>query len=418
MLTAGDATLTVPIDCMITAAPSAAKVVWSDPAVDVDRDGDPVLRSIVNPSDSVASFVATVRAPWLSVASLDGEPWDRPLAANESRTVQLTVDRAKRRSGTGTEVGAIALATVGFADSPETLLVTDDGPPVPPAATGPGATPATAARTRLLYAAFPNAVDARNVGRFAADLWLTNTDAVNPVAVSLLFNPVGAPGDGSLLRRFDLSLAAGETRRYRNVVGTLLGVEGAFTAEVRSSAPTVTATVLVNNRPLPATVAARNASRRTLAGTTPAIGQYGFELRPTIPGEGVKQSDPDPRRVRPRARREPALESPSSRDVGLRHDGPRRALRRRGPPRDEERGGRPASRRPFRRTGRFRSTTPTSCSTRRRSRDAYAYATITWKTSGTRRVGSTRRGRSSGWRRSSTTGRRTPRSTWACRLRL
>jgi hypothetical protein len=292
LLTAGDATLSVPVDCMVTAAPSTAKVVWSDPAVDIDRDGDPVLRSIVNPSNSVAAFVATVRATWLSVASLEGEPWDRPLAANESRTVQLTVDRAKRRSGTGTEVGAIALATVGFADSPETLLVTDDGPPVAPAATGAGATPATAARSRLLYAAFPNAIDARSVGRFAADLWLTNTDAMNRVAVSLLFNPVGAPGDGSLLRRFDLSLAAGETRRYRNVVGTLLGVEGAFTAEVRSFAPTVTATALVNNRPLPATVAARNASRRTLAGTTPATGQYGFELRPTIPGEGVKQSDP------------------------------------------------------------------------------------------------------------------------------
>ena len=209
LLTAGDATLSVPVDCMITAAPSAAKVVWSDPAVDIDRDGDPVLRSIVNPSNSVSAFVATVRAAWLSVASLDGQSWDRPLAANESRTVRLTVDRAKRRSSTGTEVGAIALATVGFADSPETLLVTDDGPPVAPAATGPGATPATAARTRLLYVAFPNAIDARSVGRFAADLWLTNTDAVNPVAVSLLFNPVGAPGDGSYLRRFDLNLDGG-----------------------------------------------------------------------------------------------------------------------------------------------------------------------------------------------------------------
>jgi hypothetical protein len=292
VLIAGDAKLSVPLDCMVTAAPSTARVVWSDPAADIDRDGDPVLRSIVNPSNSVAVFVATVRAAWLSVSSLDGESWDRPLAANELRTVQLTVDRAKRRSGTGTEVGAIALATVGFAESPETLLVTDDGPAVAPAAPGSGPTSAAAARTRLLYVAFPNAIDARSVGRFAADLWLTNTDAVDPVAVSLLFNPVGAQGGVSPLRRFDLTLAAGETRRYRNVVGTLLGVDGAFTAEVRSLAPTVTATVLVNNRPLPATVAARSASRRTLAGTTPATGQYGFELRPTIPGEGVKQSDP------------------------------------------------------------------------------------------------------------------------------
>jgi hypothetical protein len=112
------------------------------------------------------------------------------------------------------------------------------------------------------------------------------------VPVSLLFNPIGGPPDGSALRRYDLTLAAGETRRYRNVVGTLLGSEGAFTVEVRSTAPTLTATALVNNRPLPATVAARNALRHTLAGTTPATGQFGFEMRPTIPGEGVKQSDP------------------------------------------------------------------------------------------------------------------------------
>ena len=293
-LTAGETTLTVPLDVMLSAAQAKARVVWSDPGVDIDRDGNPVLRSIVNPSDVAAAFVGTVRVPWLAVTSLDGQPWDRPLAARESRTVQLVVDRAKRRSGTGTEVGAVSLATIGFSDTAESLLVTDDGPAVPltPSGGGPGATPAAAARTRLLYAAFPNAVDARNVGRFAADLWLTNSDAVNPAPASLLFNPVGGPSDGSALRRYDLTLAAGETRRYRNVVGTLLGSEGAFTVEVRSTAPTLTATALVNNRPLPATVAARNASRQILAGTTPATGQYGFEMRPTIPGEGVKQSDP------------------------------------------------------------------------------------------------------------------------------
>lgn len=291
VLTAGETTLTVPVDCMISAAPAKARVVWSDPTSDIDRDGNPVLRSIVNPSDFAASFVATVRAPWLAVVPLDGLPWDRPLAARETRTVRLVVDRAKRRSGTGTEVGAVSLATVGFPGGAETVLVTDDGPAVPPTAGGAGATPAAAARTRLLYAAFPNAVDAKSVGRFAADLWLTNSDAVNAVPVSLLFNPIGGPPDGSALRRYDLTLAAGETRRYRNVVGTLLGSDGAFAVEVRSTAPTLTATALVNNRPLPATVAARNASRSALAGT-PAVGQYGFEMRPTVPGEGVKQSDP------------------------------------------------------------------------------------------------------------------------------
>ncbi|MEO8584827.1 MAG: hypothetical protein ABI584_01570 [Acidobacteriota bacterium] len=291
-LTAGDTLLTVPVDCMIAAEPSKAKVVWSGPAADVDRDGSPILHAIVNPSDFAVPFVATVRAPWLSVASLDGLQWDRPLGARETRTIRIVVDRAKRRSGTGSEVGAVALATVGFPDSPESILVTDDGPALAPAATGAGATPAAAARTRLLYAAFPNAIDARSVGRYAADLWLTNSDAVTPVLVSLLFNPVGAPGDGSALRRYDITLGPGETRRYRNVVGTFLGSEGAFTVEVRSAAPTLTATALVNNRPLPATVAGRNASRPTLAGTPPATGQFGFEMRPTIPGEGVKQSDP------------------------------------------------------------------------------------------------------------------------------
>jgi hypothetical protein len=291
-LTAGDAALTVPIDLMLASAPSAAKVVWSDPAADVDKNGDPVLRSIVNPSARAASFVATIRSPWVSVTSLDGQQWDRPLAPGETRTVQLVIDRAKRRSGTGTEVGAVSLATLGFDASPETLLVTDDGPALPPAATGAGAIPATAAKTRILYAALPNAVDAENVGRFAADLWLTNSDVVNPVAVSLLFNPLGAPGDGSALRRFDLTLAPGETRRYRNVVATLLGSEGAFTVEARSPAPTVTATALVSNRPLPATIAASARARRALAGTAPATGQYGFEMRPTVPGEGVKQSAP------------------------------------------------------------------------------------------------------------------------------
>jgi hypothetical protein len=389
LLTAGDATLTVPIDCMIAAAPAAEKVLWSDPAAEIDRDGDAVLRSIVNPSGSAAAIVGTVRVPWLSVESLDGQPWDRPLAAHESRAVRVTVDRAKRRSGTGTEVGAIALATVGFQSGPETLLVTDDGPPVLPAATGPGAAPASAPGTRFLYAAFPNAVDARSVGRFAADLWLTNTDAVNPVAVSLLFNPVGAPGDGSLLRRFDLNLAAGETRRYRNVVGSLLGVEGAFTAEVRSSAPTVTATALVNNRPLPATVAARNASRRTLAGTALATGQYGFELRPTIPGEGVKQSDP--------------IHVVS----GLAHDATRRSnlllLETSGYDTTVTVALFDAAGHPVTRNGaivQFETTVPANGTVQINDADQlfdpapltghYAYATLTWKTSGSDAFGATK----------------------------
>ena len=56
--------------------------------------------------------------------------------------------------------------------------------------------------------------------------------------------------------------------------------------EVRSSAPTVGATALVANTALPAAAAAR----RVLTGTAP--GSYGFEMRPTSPGEGAKQNDP------------------------------------------------------------------------------------------------------------------------------
>ncbi len=225
-------------------------------------------------------------------------------------------------------------------------------------------------------------------GRFAADLWLTNTDAVNPVAVSLLFNPVGAPGT-SLVRRFDLNLAAGETRRYRNVVGTLLGVEGAFTAEVRSSASTVTATVLVNNRPLPATVAARNDSRRALAGTTPAVGQYGFELRPTVPGEGVKQSDP--------------IHVVS----GLAHDANRRSnlllLETSGYDTTVTVALFDVAGHPVTRNGavvQFETTVPANATVQINDADAlfdgtplpgaYAYATITWKTSGTDALGATK----------------------------
>ncbi|HTS02434.1 MAG TPA: hypothetical protein VMN04_07920 [Thermoanaerobaculia bacterium] len=284
-ITYGGTTLNVPILLMLAASPAAAPVTWSAPAADVDVNGTAVTRSLVNPGATVAPFVGSVKAPWIAVQSLDGQPWDRPMAPFEVRPVRLVIDRAKRRAETGTEVGAVALTTVGF-DAPETLVVTDDGPRILPAATGSAALPAASAKTRVLYASFPNALDAKGVGRFAADLWLTNTDVVNPITLSLFFNPVGGPGDGSALRRFDIELAAGETRRYRNIVSTLLGVDGAFAVEVRSSAPTVSATALVSNTAVPAVAA----QRRALTGAAP--GSYGFEMRPTSPGEGAKQSDP------------------------------------------------------------------------------------------------------------------------------
>lgn len=285
-VTSGASTLSVPIVLMLAATPASAPVGWSDPGADIDVNATAVTRSLVNRGTTTAAFVGSVKAPWIAIEALDGQAWDRPMAPLETRPVRLVIDRAKRRAETGTEVGAVALSTVGFA-APETLVVTDDGPRILPNGTGAASLPAASAKTRVLYASFPNALDAKGVGRFAADLWLTNTDVVNPITLSLFFNPVGAPGDGSALRRFDIQLAAGETRRYRNVVATLLGSEGAYTVEVRSSAPTVSATALVANTAVPAVAAAR----RALAGTA-SSGSYGFEMRPTSPGEGAKQNDP------------------------------------------------------------------------------------------------------------------------------
>ncbi len=284
-VSSGASTLSVPIAIVLAGKAAGAPVSWSQAAVDVDVNGSAVTRSLVNTGGVTAAFVGSVKAPWITVQSLDGQPWDRPMAPFETRPVQLVIDRAKRRAETGTEVGAIALWTVGFS-TPQTLVAIDDGPRIPPAGTGAAPAPASSAKTRVLYASFPNALDAKGVGRYAADLWLTNTDVVNPITLSLFFNPVGAPGDGSAIRRFDVPLARGETRRFRNVVATLLGSEGAFTVEVRSSAPTLSATALVANTAVPAVAA----QRRALTGT--ASGSYGFEMRPTSPGEGAKQSDP------------------------------------------------------------------------------------------------------------------------------
>jgi hypothetical protein len=284
-VTAGGVTLSIPILCVLAPKAAAAPVTWSAEKLYVDVNGTALAATFANPGATAASFVGSVKAPWITVESLDGQAWDRPMAPFEARTVRVAIDRAKRRGETGTEVGAIALSTAGFG-APETLVVTDDGPRTLPSAVGAPALPPASAKTRILYASFPNALDAKGVGRFAADLWVTNTDVVNPITIALLFNPVGAPGDGSALQRFDIQLAAGETRRYRNVVGTLLGSTGAYTVEVRSAATTVSSTALVANTAVPAVAAAR----RALTGA--ATGSYGLEMRPTSPGEGAKQSDP------------------------------------------------------------------------------------------------------------------------------
>jgi hypothetical protein len=298
-LSAGPTTLKVPVDVMITAAPAPAPVVWSDGGADIDANGDAVLRTITNPAATRAGIIASNRVPWITVQSLDGQPWDRPLAPRETRTVRIVVDRARRRSAFGTEIGVVTIFTAGQSDV-STLTVTDDGPKLPYYGVA-GVPVPTNAKTRLLYASMPNAADALGVGRFTGDLWMTNSDVVSPIDVTMCFTPIepgGARAYGIL--RVDQTLGPGETRRFRNVVGNLLGVEGAYSVDVRSSAATLSATAIVNNTPLQGAAA----SRGTMAGSRnaldapannvnlAAVKNYGFEMRPTAPGEGVKATDP------------------------------------------------------------------------------------------------------------------------------
>lgn len=302
--------LDVPIDVAYAETAAARPVEWSDPLADVDVGANAILRSIVNRSASPAPLVSAIRAPWLTVESFDGQPWDRPLAPNESRVVRLVVDRTKRRAPTGTEEAPVQLYSAGFESTPQTLVVVDDGPrllPEPdtdgtPTGPGPGGAPGVKPpATTLLYAALPNAPDRSGRSRFASDLWLTNLDAVSPVVVSVLLVPVGVSSASVLeRRRLALELAPGETRRYRNIVGNVYGRDLSCRIEVSSNEPVLSSTAIVNSSPTAATLATWKAARAGAGGSAPAptadagagIPQYGAEMRQAAPGEGVKASDP------------------------------------------------------------------------------------------------------------------------------
>lgn len=286
---ADTATLKIPIDIGIAAAKPALPVTWSDPDVDIDPSGGGVLRSLVNAGPTSATFVSSVRQEWLLVESLDGSPWDRPLGPGETRVVRMRVDRGRRRSDSGTEVAVVSVLTAGYPDQPQNVVVMDDGPSL---SIQIGARPSPAGvKTRMLYAAMPNARDALGIGRFTSDLWLTNLDVVSPIDVSLFFTPIGRDS-GTLTYHFDIRLGAGETRRYRNVVGKVLGeFDSACEVEIRSSSPTLSTTALVNNRQLSLASATARRARGIPLGTTTTNGQYGFEMRPTKPGEGVSVKD-------------------------------------------------------------------------------------------------------------------------------
>ena len=237
---------------------------------------------------------------------------------------------------------------------------------------------------------------------------------MNPVAVSLLFNPVGAPGDGSLLRRFDLNSRGGgdaalpqrrgDASRRRGRIhrrGALFRAHRDRHGARQQPAPAGDG---CGEERFPPHARRHDAAHRAVR----------LRAEAHDPGRRRQAERPDPRRVRPCARREPPVESSSPRDVRLRHDDPHFAVQRRGPARDEERGRPSNSSRPFRRTGRFRSTTPTSCSTAPRSPEPMRTRPFTGRRARAMRSGPPM-GRSSRWRRSSTTGPRTLRSTWACR---
>jgi hypothetical protein len=307
-LKAADAELAVPISFFIAANPAASPVAWNDVDADVNARGDSFVRSIVNPNATPAAFLALVRQPWVSVQSVDGQPWQRPMAAGEVRSVRLSIDRSKRRSPMGTEVATVTLFTAGRPELPSNLVVVDDGPQVPytvgpaaPGGPGGGGSPSGASpATRILFPSLPNAVDAKGIGRFTSDVWLTNSDAARSADVTMLMSPVlphwgpgpGVPYDTQQVWRLDLTLAPGETRRFRNLLN-LMHYEGACSAEVRSNATTVSATAVVNNQPL----VAASASRVALAAGTPLLAgaaprSFGSEMRPVAPGEGARNGDP------------------------------------------------------------------------------------------------------------------------------
>ena len=305
-VSAGGALLKVPIAFFIAESPAETPVLWDDVDADVNEAGTPFLRRILNPNPSPAAFIAFVRQPWLTVQSLDGQAWERPMAPGEARTVRISIDRSKRRAPMGTEVATITLITAGRPDARSNLVVVDDGPPpaftVVPGTTGGPAGPSGGAvpATRILYPSLPNALDAKGIGRFTSDLWVMNSDPAKTANLAILLTPVlprvgpgpGVPFDPPEVRRLDFGLAPGETRRFRNLLSSIY-YEGACSVEVRSDATTVSATAVVSNRPLEPAAASRVSLAEGNALAASPKGEYGSEMRPVAPGEGAKNGDSD-----------------------------------------------------------------------------------------------------------------------------
>ncbi|MFI5181895.1 MAG: hypothetical protein ACHQPI_10925 [Thermoanaerobaculia bacterium] len=308
LLDAGNGvTLGVPVT-FLAAAASQTPVLWNLANADVNVRGDPITAKILNPNYAAAPFAPVIGVPWLSVSSADGNAWNRPLDSREVRSVQISVDRSQRRSPTGTETGTIALVTPGTSASPSVLVVSDDGaaplvtvsPGGVGAPTGVGGSPA---RTRVLFPSLANNADAKGVGWFSSDVWVTNSDAENPVDLSILMTPVARPqiaGPGVFpppapsIQRIDVRLSPGETRRFRNLLAWA-GLFGASSVEIRSTATTVSATAVVNNQPKAPGALSYALATGDPVDQTPVIPPpryFGSEMRPVSPGEGVKVTDP------------------------------------------------------------------------------------------------------------------------------
>lgn len=303
----GDVSLRIPIDVATNGldaggGPSGDPGVsrpagWDEDAVDIDRIGNDVTRLLANPGGRTAYFATSVSAPWLVVSSADGKTWDRPLAPGESRAIWLRVDRSRRRAAIGTEIATVTVVTAGHEGEPKSLSVIDDGPQV----TGVGSPsadddipPLYLMKSRLLFPSLPNAIDALGAGRFTSDLWLSNVDALNAIQVVLTLTPAGQSNTSAGVRQFAFSLGAGETRRFRNVIGTIFGFEGGCSLDVSSPSPTLSATALVNNKPVVPLVAGKTAALDSaIAGTVLSTAEFGFEMRPVAPGEGASQDDPE-----------------------------------------------------------------------------------------------------------------------------
>ena len=297
VLAAKDVAVRVPIDVAAAEAAAATPVGWDDDGADVDRAGNGLRRTLVNSGSLPAAVATSISAEWLTVSSLDGKAWDRPLAPGESRPVWISVDRGRRRAAIGTEVATVTVVTAGRAESPKSLSVTDDGPLVAGGAGAPSSgddlPPLYLMKSRLLFPSLPNAVDALGIGRYSSDVWLSNVDALSPIRVVLTMTPAGQPNTSAGVRQFVFSLGPGETRRFRNIVGTVFGYEGACSLDVSSPAATLSATAMVNNKPLVPLVAGKTtALGAAIEGTLLSTAEFGFEMRPVAPGEGASASDP------------------------------------------------------------------------------------------------------------------------------